>query len=160
VAPRPSRLGGYKPLWFRQYIYIIDIPSRISKGDKSEKGYFSWRYTRCWWHLTLHTINVEKNISRFLFHYLCLHNLCLVRVCWVWFRLFGFFSLLLLLLFIYLFVFNLIESGVILSSIRKNVYWTNGWPSTILRRNLNFYPKSSLLRSFSSTENAHFSICI
>jgi hypothetical protein len=35
---------GYRlqPLWFRQYIYIIDIPSRISKGDKSEKGYFSY----------------------------------------------------------------------------------------------------------------------
>jgi hypothetical protein len=35
-------LCGYKPLWFRQYIYIIDIPSRISKGDKSEKGYVSY----------------------------------------------------------------------------------------------------------------------
>jgi hypothetical protein len=30
------------------------------------------------------------------------------------------------------------------------------WTSTILRRNRNFYPKSSLLSSFSSTENAHF----
>ena len=24
------------------YIYLIDIPSRISKGDKSEKGYFNY----------------------------------------------------------------------------------------------------------------------
>jgi hypothetical protein len=31
-----------------------------------------------------------------------------------------------------------------------------GWTSTILRINRNFYPKSSLLSSFSSTENAHF----
>jgi hypothetical protein len=35
-------LCSYKPLWFRQYIYFIDIPSRISNGDKSEKGYFSY----------------------------------------------------------------------------------------------------------------------
>jgi hypothetical protein len=35
-------LCGYKTLWFRHYIYFIDIPSRISKGDKSEKGYFSY----------------------------------------------------------------------------------------------------------------------
>jgi hypothetical protein len=35
-------LCGYKPLWFRQYIYFIDIPSWISKGDKSGKGYFSY----------------------------------------------------------------------------------------------------------------------
>ena len=35
-------LCGYKPLWFRQYIYVIDIHSRIAKGDKSEKGYFSY----------------------------------------------------------------------------------------------------------------------
>jgi hypothetical protein len=34
------QLCGYKSLWFRQYIYFIDIPSWISKGDKSEKGYF------------------------------------------------------------------------------------------------------------------------
>jgi len=38
------------------------------------------RYARCCWHLTLHTINVEKNVSRPLFHYLCLHNLGLVGV--------------------------------------------------------------------------------
>ena len=43
------------------------------------------RYARCWWHLTLHIINVEKNVSRLLFHffplpYLYLHNLGLVRV--------------------------------------------------------------------------------
>jgi hypothetical protein len=35
-------LCGYKPLWFRQYIYSIDITSRISKGDKSEKGYVNY----------------------------------------------------------------------------------------------------------------------
>jgi hypothetical protein len=36
---------------------------------------------RCWWHLTLHIINVEKNVSRLLFlPYLCLHNLGLVRM--------------------------------------------------------------------------------
>ena len=27
-----------------------------------------WRYARCWWHFTLHIINVEKNVSRLLFH--------------------------------------------------------------------------------------------
>ena len=42
-------------------------------------------YARRWCHLTLHIINVEKNVSRLLFHilflpYLCLHNLGLVRV--------------------------------------------------------------------------------
>ena len=26
-------------------------------------------YTRCWWHLTLHIINVEKNVSRLLFRF-------------------------------------------------------------------------------------------
>jgi hypothetical protein len=33
-----------------------------------------------------------------------------------------------------------------------------GLPPTILRRNRNFYPKSSLLSSFSATENEHFSL--
>jgi hypothetical protein len=28
-----------------------------------------WRYARCWWHLMLHIINVEKNVSRLLFHF-------------------------------------------------------------------------------------------
>ena len=46
------------------------------------------RYPRCWWHLTLHIINVEKNVSRLLFHfvlpYLCLHTVGLVRMEVVW----------------------------------------------------------------------------
>jgi hypothetical protein len=66
-----------------------------------------WRYARCWWHLTLHIINIEKNDSRLLFHfffflicvcipwvwlgwrwwgvfYLCLHTVGLVRMEVVW----------------------------------------------------------------------------
>ena len=31
---------------------------------------YIWRYARCWWHLTLHIINVEKNVSRLLFHFI------------------------------------------------------------------------------------------
>ena len=42
------------------------------------------RYARCWWHLTLHIINVEKNVSRllliFVIPYLCLHTVGLVRM--------------------------------------------------------------------------------
>ena len=36
--------------------------------------YHYWRYARCWWHLTLHIINVEKNISRLLFR--CQYKFC------------------------------------------------------------------------------------
>jgi hypothetical protein len=41
-----------------------------------------WRYARCWWHFTLHIINVEKNVSRLLFHFFFF----LICVCipWVW----------------------------------------------------------------------------
>ena len=49
---------------------------------------YTWRYARCWWHLTLHIINVEKNVPRLLFHfflpYLCLHTVGLVRMEVVW----------------------------------------------------------------------------
>jgi hypothetical protein len=43
---------------------------------------------------------------------------------------------------------------VILSSIRKKRLLDK--LADLLRRNRNFYPKSSLLSSFSATENAHF----
>ena len=43
---------------------------------------------------------------------------------------------------------------VILSSIRKKRLLDK--LVDLLRRNRNFYPKSSLLSSFSATENAHF----
>jgi hypothetical protein len=42
------------------------------------------RYARCCWHLTLHTINVEKNVSRFLFQ-LFPPIICLC-ITWVWWR--------------------------------------------------------------------------
>jgi hypothetical protein len=40
------------------------------------------RYPRCWWHLTLHIINIEKNVLRLLFHFFFF----LICVCipWVW----------------------------------------------------------------------------
>jgi len=40
------------------------------------------RYARCWWHLTLHIINVEKNVSRLLFHFFPF--LICVCITWVW----------------------------------------------------------------------------
>jgi hypothetical protein len=40
VGGRVLRLQA--PVISTIYIYIIDIPSRISKGDKSEKWYFSY----------------------------------------------------------------------------------------------------------------------
>jgi hypothetical protein len=42
----------------------------------------TWRYARCWWHLTLHIINVEKNVSRLLFHFFFF--LICVYIPWVW----------------------------------------------------------------------------
>ena len=39
------------------------------------------RYARCWWHLTLHIINVEKNVSRLLFIFFFLFCVCIP---WVW----------------------------------------------------------------------------
>ena len=39
------------------------------------------RYARCWWHLTLHIINVEKKVSRLLFHFFFLICACIP---WVW----------------------------------------------------------------------------
>ena len=64
------------------------------------------QYARCWWHLMLHIINVEKNVSRFLFHlffhYLCLQNLGLVGVGCVWFRLFVCFFVSLFVVVVYL----------------------------------------------------------
>ena len=49
------------------------------------------RYARCWWYFTLHIINVEKNVSRLLFHfllpYLCMHYchiVGLVRMVVLW----------------------------------------------------------------------------
>ena len=68
------------------------------------------RYARCWWHVTLHTLSVEKNTSHFVFHY-CVCITC-VWLGWEGLIVFflGFFFRFLLLLFIYLFVFNLIEN--------------------------------------------------
>jgi hypothetical protein len=40
-----------------------------------------WRYARCWWHFTLLIINIEKNVSRLLFHFFFL--IC-VYIPWVW----------------------------------------------------------------------------
>ena len=40
------------------------------------------RYARCWWHLTLHIINIEKNVSRLLFHFFFFF-IC-VCIPWVW----------------------------------------------------------------------------
>ena len=41
-----------------------------------------WCYARCWWHLQLHIIYIEKNVSRLLFHFFFF----LIYVCipWVW----------------------------------------------------------------------------
>ena len=39
------------------------------------------RYARCWWYFTLHIINVEKNVSRLLFHFTPLICVCIP---WVW----------------------------------------------------------------------------
>ena len=72
-----------------------------------QKRHMHRRYARCWCHLTLHIINIEKNVSRLLFHfffflicvcipwvwlgwrwwgvfYLCLHTVGLVRMEVVW----------------------------------------------------------------------------
>ena len=40
------------------------------------------RYARCWWHLTLHIIDMEKNVSRLLFHFFFF--LICVCISWVW----------------------------------------------------------------------------
>ena len=52
---------------------------------------------RCWWHLTLHIINVDKNVSRLFYvflPYLCLHTVGLDRmeVAWVCFDVLFFIS--------------------------------------------------------------------
>jgi hypothetical protein len=72
---------------------------------------FIRRYARCWWYLTLHIINVEKIVSRLLFHfclpYLCMHychtvGLVRMEVVWVCFDVLFFiseFHFLLLLIF-------------------------------------------------------------
>ena len=39
------------------------------------------RYARCWWYFTLHIINVEKNVTRLLFHFTPLICVCIP---WVW----------------------------------------------------------------------------
>jgi hypothetical protein len=41
-----------------------------------------WRYARYWWHLTLLIINIEKNVSRLLFHFFFF--LICVYIPWVW----------------------------------------------------------------------------
>ena len=39
------------------------------------------RYARCWWHLTLHIINVEKNVRVFFFIFFFLICVCIP---WAW----------------------------------------------------------------------------
>jgi hypothetical protein len=71
------------------------------------------RYARCWWHLTLHIINIEKNVSRLLFHFflpnLCLHTVGLVRmeVVWVCFDVLFFISKFHFFFYWFLFYFGL-----------------------------------------------------
>jgi hypothetical protein len=89
-----TSLGIYL-LWFickRFFLHLIRWPGAIrGKPYDSVANCIPmlfqvpyWRYARCWWHLMLHIINVEKNVSRLLFHfflpYLCLHTVGLVRL--------------------------------------------------------------------------------
>ena len=85
------------------------------------------------------------------------------------YRLFIFFVSLFWFIYLFVFLLFLIENFPLKNIVRFNVarrYFVVdkkktftgqiAWTSTILRRNRNFYPKSRLLSSFSSTENAHF----
>jgi hypothetical protein len=83
------------------------------------------------------------------------------------------FFLLLFIHFVYLFAFILIENFPLKNIARLYVarrYFVDdkkktftgqiGWTSTILRRNCNFYPKSSLVRSFFPLKMHIFAIWI
>ena len=71
----------------KKFVYKTSFP--IIYGDIFLYTYISiwsfWsyrRYARCWWHLTLHIINIEKNVSRLLFHFFFF--LICVYIPWAW----------------------------------------------------------------------------
>jgi hypothetical protein len=80
---------------YRIVYNLVDIPAEhhlnrtsLRTRDHSLRFLVPF-YARCWWYFTLHIINVEKNVSRLLFHffllpYLCLHTVGLVRMEVVW----------------------------------------------------------------------------
>ena len=77
--PRCNELvmSYYKTSWFAMMDCFTTNQTRGCRGRDRV-----WRYARCWRHLTLHIINMEKNVSRLLFHFFFF----LICVCipWVW----------------------------------------------------------------------------
>jgi hypothetical protein len=69
---------------YSDFLHTAKTQKQLMQGDVGPRLECSlcWRYERCWWHLTLHIINVEKNVSRLLFHFFFF----LICVCipWVW----------------------------------------------------------------------------